>query len=374
MIKDYQTVHTIPNTTDINTGDVEPLMVTALSADRLDAIAYSSLYPQDTIYYEVENNQDMVPGCTKGYIYRRIDEMQNNDFPMDFRNVKFRRWEIAQPAWNNVDPSYAKGTIVRDPDSSALYISLVDGNDGDPTNVGSTTWEMLPYENETYLSPFPNEWEIVDAQKGVLYSHANYFQDYHIYADVANYSMWHNNKIEKSASSIIENCNTVVLNMFSNNRIGYAFSNNTIFDFLQNDVKDNFSGNLINSDFSMNNIDKEFKNNLIFTAFTSNRIGRGFICNIALNNFGYNNLGRNIYENFFGMDFNSNTIGNHFEYNTVRNNFVNNDAKDLVTGVDFTNIAIVYDDFYKEIFNKQGDGFVIRYIDATNQLVITPIV
>ena len=374
LIKDYQTVHSIPNTTDINTGDVEPLMVTALSADRLDAIAYSSLYPQDTIYYEVENNQAIVPGCTKGYIYRRIDEMQNNDFPMDFRNVKFRRWEIAQPAWNVSNVPYTKGVIVSNPASSALYISLVDGNDEDPTNVGSTTWEMLPYENETYLSPFPNEWEIVDAQKGVLYSHANYFQDYHIYADVANYSMWHNNKIEKSVSSIIENCNTVVLNMFSDNRIGYAFSNNTIFDFLQNDVKDNFSGNLINSDFSMNNIDKEFKNNLIFTAFTSNRIGRGFNCNIALNNFEYNNLGRNIYENFFGIDFNSNTIGNHFEYNTVRNNFVNNDAKDLVTGVDFTEIAIVYSDFYKEIFKKQGDGFVIRYIDATNQLVITPIV
>ena len=374
LIKDYQTVHSIPNTTDINTGDVEPLMVTALSADRLDAIAYSSLYPQDTIYYEVENNQAIVPGCTKGYIYRRIDEMQNNDFPMDFRNVKFRRWEIAQPAWNVSNVPYTKGVIVSNPASSALYISLVDGNDEDPTNVGSTTWEMLPYENETYLSPFPNEWKIVDAQKGVLYSHANYFQDYHIYADVANYSMWHNNKIEKSVSSIIENCNTVVLNMFSDNRIGYAFSNNTIFDFLQNDVKDNFSGNLINSGFSMNNIDKEFKNNLIFTAFTSNRIGRGFNCNIALNNFEYNNLGRNIYENFFGRDFNSNTIGNHFEYNTVRNNFVNNDAKDLVTGVDFTEIAIVYSDFYKEIFKKQGDGFVIRYIDATNQLVITPIV
>ena len=124
----------------------------------------------------------------------------------------------------------------------------------------------------------------------------------------------------------------------------------------------------------MNNIDKEFKNNLIFTAFTSNRIGRGFICNIALNNFEYNNLGRNIYENFFGMGFNSNIIGDHFECNTVRNNFINNDAKDLVTGIDFTNIAIVYFDFYKEILKKQGDDFVVRYIDANNQLVITPIV
>ena len=224
------------------------------------------------------------------------------------------------------------------------------------------------------VSPFPNKWEIIDDQKGVLYSHDNYFQDYHIYADAANYSMWYNNKIEKSVSSIIENCNTVILNMFSNNRIGYAFSNNTIFDFLQNEVKDNFSGNLISNDFSMNNIDKEFKNNLIFPGFISNRIEGGFICNIALNDFGYNNLGRNIYENFFGMGFNSNTIGNHFRFNTVGNNFINNDAKDLVTGVDFTDIAIVYFDFYKEIFKKQGDGFVIRYIDATNQLVITHIV
>ena len=68
LITDYQTVHTIPNTEDTNTGEVEPLLVTAISANELAPEAYSALFPDDVIYYSPTNDQTMVPGCTKGYI------------------------------------------------------------------------------------------------------------------------------------------------------------------------------------------------------------------------------------------------------------------------------------------------------------------
>jgi len=47
LITDYQTVHTIPNTTDTNTGTVEPLLVTAISTNELAPEAYSALFPDD---------------------------------------------------------------------------------------------------------------------------------------------------------------------------------------------------------------------------------------------------------------------------------------------------------------------------------------
>ena len=42
LLEDYQTVHTIPNTTDTNTGPIEPLVLTALGNNNLEVIAYSN--------------------------------------------------------------------------------------------------------------------------------------------------------------------------------------------------------------------------------------------------------------------------------------------------------------------------------------------
>jgi hypothetical protein len=97
IITDYQTVHNIIDSTDVNTAPIEPLIVTAISSNEIDFRALSLLFPKDEIYYSIENNQIFQLGCTKGHIYRRIDTIQNNDFPFDFRNVRFRRWQIDIP-------------------------------------------------------------------------------------------------------------------------------------------------------------------------------------------------------------------------------------------------------------------------------------
>lgn len=48
---DYKTIHVIPYTTDVHTGTVEPLIVLAISTDKLDYKAHSPLYPDDIIHY-----------------------------------------------------------------------------------------------------------------------------------------------------------------------------------------------------------------------------------------------------------------------------------------------------------------------------------
>ncbi len=65
-----------------------------MTVNKLMNITYSTLFPQDVIYYDIENNQTMVSGCKNGYIYRRIDTLKNNDIGFDYRNAKFRRWQI----------------------------------------------------------------------------------------------------------------------------------------------------------------------------------------------------------------------------------------------------------------------------------------
>jgi len=95
IISDYQTTHIIPNTSVLNECQVEPLIVTAVAANKLSNICYSAIFPQDIIFYEIENNPLVVPGCTKGYIYKRIDTLRNNNIDLDWRNVKYRRWVVS---------------------------------------------------------------------------------------------------------------------------------------------------------------------------------------------------------------------------------------------------------------------------------------
>jgi hypothetical protein len=56
-ITDYQTVHNILDgntiTSDIHTGSIEPLVVFSISTGSIDKTAISTVYPQDTIYYDI---------------------------------------------------------------------------------------------------------------------------------------------------------------------------------------------------------------------------------------------------------------------------------------------------------------------------------
>src|ERR1035437_2580010 len=125
LITDYQTVHTIPNTSDVNTGSTEPLLVTASSTTTLKPEAYSSLFPQDVIYYDFNNRQDILPGCTMGYIYRRIDTLQNNDIPFDFRNVKFRRWQIdVTNVWNSGTTNNQTDVVISSVNGGSIFVNM----------------------------------------------------------------------------------------------------------------------------------------------------------------------------------------------------------------------------------------------------------
>jgi len=120
LLTDFQTVHYMfdGNTrlNEINTGIVEPLLLTSSSTTDIYPECRSMLYPQDIIHYDFNSEKWMidpgfanaesvggtllVPDLTnvtlitgyKGVIYRREDTKNNVVLGYDFRNVKFRRW------------------------------------------------------------------------------------------------------------------------------------------------------------------------------------------------------------------------------------------------------------------------------------------
>jgi len=102
-ITDFRTYHLIPNTSSYQTGTVEPIIVTAVSTTALSPMAYSTVYPQDIIYYELVDS-----GSTEGDMGRiifRHDTKKNIKVWEDWRNNKYRRWfDPATNAYTSVSP------------------------------------------------------------------------------------------------------------------------------------------------------------------------------------------------------------------------------------------------------------------------------
>jgi hypothetical protein len=96
LITDFQTIHLIPNTTDIHTGGIEPLLVLATDVDTIDSQVYSTVYPNDVIQLNFTNNL-AEDGTTprKGLITYRKDTIANNEvIGLDFREWRYRRYKI----------------------------------------------------------------------------------------------------------------------------------------------------------------------------------------------------------------------------------------------------------------------------------------
>mgnify|MGYP001793443104 CR=1 FL=1 len=92
-ITDFATTHIIYGTYVLNTGITEPIIVTAATDSTLVPIAYSTIYPQDILYYSVKNAINTYEQTLKWFIESRIDTNKDIDVPFDFRNVKQRRYK-----------------------------------------------------------------------------------------------------------------------------------------------------------------------------------------------------------------------------------------------------------------------------------------
>ena len=118
----------------VHTGEAEPLVVLATSANTLSQDAYSATYPEDTIKYDwdITNWESLKPfydGDTsetvtgfKGVIYRREDNINNNRCNFDFREITYRLWSIEQASW--VAQAYNEGDFVQHSGDDNIYVAL----------------------------------------------------------------------------------------------------------------------------------------------------------------------------------------------------------------------------------------------------------
>ncbi len=320
LISDYRTTYTQPVSNFAMQGDMEPLVVRAVSTSEFDPVAVSTLHPKDIIYYDINSSQSRVPGCTKGYIYRRIDTILNNDLPFDFRQVKFRRWKI--------------------------------------TSAGS-------YPNSGYASPQSTTFNGLSVD-------ANDYNDYYFFNGLA--STYYNNKIEANQSNLLAECNSVVDGGFQDNKVASAFKGNTIStDFKRNTIMGLFQFNIIRG---------QCADNVFHTTVNNNYIDSYFQSNIFLGYFTTNVIGVHFKSNMLHKSFMANTIGIYFRDNLIRGSFTNNEIDDqfklneVLSGlvyIDTNSDGTLHSDYpCTLVFDLADDEWLVSYYESRQLYIYAP--
>lgn len=144
LMTDYQTIHAITNATSvINTGPIEPLLITARTNNTFYPVVNSTLHPEDLITYTLDNQRS----STKGFILRRYDTKKNVLMPYDFRYVKYRRWKLNPTTWSNI--GFNIGNVVQY--NNKIYYCLNTHATGSNPETSPAQWKEIMQNNDLYL-------------------------------------------------------------------------------------------------------------------------------------------------------------------------------------------------------------------------------
>ena len=373
----------------------EPLIVTALSNKQIYHLAQSEIYPQDTIYYNIDaigsyswgtiNNNTSIPDF-KGWIYRRVDNLLNIDIPYDWRNITVNCCKPDVSSVPNYFPNvqYTRLDYVKETGNNSnrgkLYYSTVTGNSGNALNNNSFWSPVSAFvESGTFFSTdevyaFRALYDDMDIEDFIISLPAlisSRIQQPTFTSTLTGLGAFtlnnvKNIKIEGGYSNVI------VGSSFYNNTIGNSFYNNTIGNnFYDNTIGSNFFSNTIGNTFAANIIGTYFYYNTIENGFYDNTIGNGFNSNTIGNTFFSNTIGATFFSNTIGNSFGSNSISDYFNSNSIRNGFNSNIAENNFNNVDFSSSTHVYNPYNTTLFQNSASSMRLRYFNSSDQLVVT---
>lgn len=415
VITDYRTVHFFLDgdstiLSEINSGPIEPLVVTATSENTISSIAYSLTYPQDILHYDwnpdnwlgdksfsdIDETGDIETSSIidgfRGVITYREDTIKKNITHFDFRNVKNRRWaiDITAMTWSSAI-TYIKGACVSD-GVNKVYKSKKSGNNNHVV-TDTEWWQLAIYcSSDKYMAWSSDE---VNFMLDIPVDYSDYEDRYTFHVNTTTYEdSYYDNflgaKLTRQDDSIYltilpnvvfnyihsSYANTINTNVFIGgklwgklsisgesfvgNIIGSNFYNNIIgHSFQANIIGNDFNFNTIGNNFSSNTVGNNFDNNTIANDFNNNTIGNFFDNNIIGDHFTYNTIGNYLISNMIMDYFYYNTIGNNFRFNMIgnlfRSNTIGNDF-----GMSFNN------------YNNIGNYFMYNTVGNKITNLVTP--
>lgn len=395
------------------TGDLEPLIVSANGIASIDKEAKSEIYPQDVIYYDwnpnnwltdmsfadADDTSSVIITDFKGVITYRHDTILDNSTCYDFRNVKFRRWEVLVPEWSGTT-TYQTGDFVKF--QGFVYKTFpTTGNTNNLPELESNNWiRVLDLSKTTF-------WNVYDNNMNGIPSNPNVYGDFKTFAEGSGNATYEFSCRSNHIEGLNDDSNTWMSNAtrlsnivfflknsnsysLYNNKIGSGSYGNTFCgDYIyNNNISNSFSINLV-TNLSYCTIDSTCRENIIFGAhksrietnsfrnvissyFSQNYIGSGCGDNYFGYNIQYNTFGQNFSSNVLGCYSYKNTFGNNIwsgnfikqtvnPYSAFINNYINNDLN--FTGIDFSSSTHVYGDYSTEIVKAFGGSIKLMYVD-----------
>ncbi|HVD99079.1 MAG TPA: hypothetical protein VNB90_12805 [Cytophagaceae bacterium] len=263
---EFQTKHMIPNTSVINTGVMEHLLLYAVSGNDLLEEAISIEYPQDLILYNV-NDVLCEDGTTprQGKITYRKDRIKNLETWYDFRAVKFRRWKMdtaSNTAWAP-STSYSSGNVVY---NGNIFYNCIDSHTS-LSSFNDDHWQIIAY-GDTIKNV---AWDSSIYINGTINSNASIFEDLLTF----NFTDIHDITIKPMYNRSQYN-NIVFVNYYGSDiPYGYTFeencSNMTIVgSHNQNSFGQNCSSVILGNDSSTSGITDNVVGNDLQGAYFSN--------------------------------------------------------------------------------------------------------
>lgn len=422
FLNGWETANNNPTPTDPNfnprqiyTGDVEVLLVQAITESEVSPIGYSEMFPQDIIEYQPYTNKIGVDvDIYNGNTLPDSNTVSGFDLQWDGTNVYFNM-PTGYPAlfghyfylyaefYDGVDYYYQDGTF--EPLTPGICTCQYPYTNDDPDYGYPKTMSRIRVENngmkvilldltQTDYNNYVADTLEVDTVYAIgdAYGWITKRQDTQRLIDVPfDFRARKYRRFEVDLSSVNASLGTGYYgqgdnflgqgttgnykDLYSIDWKGYDSSNITIngrggadmgFNngYCDNNVFLGYINQTVMGDYFYNNtIGYNFNNNTIGNSFFSNTISSGFNTNTIDNNFYYNTIGDYFQYNTIGYNFNNNTISNTFYNNTTGAGFYNN-----TTGADFSNNTIGYNFYNNTIgagsyYNTIGNYFVFNTID-----------
>ena len=331
-ITDYQTIHLIPNTSQINSASIEPLLVFAEDVNKISTHVFSQAYPQDLIEYDYTKNLAEDSSTPRpGLITWRKDTALDVDAFYDWRTYLFARWQIDPSGINgsgspytwSATPAFAyiRSDLAISGTDGKLYLNLTGVNVTDPSTDNANWALLLDIATHPYLFPLGSGYCIV-ANGVVLLSSPyqtyltfnGYYQDVHLnVGSLDNVFLGDCGAINIGVLSI---SNTFVNFVFSESGAYFYYN---IFDVncLGNNFNTSCHNNVFGSNSGGNNFVTDCHDNAFGTGFNDNTLDSSCLINVFGNNCSSNKFGYNCYNNSFSYNVTGTVFGDNCNNNYI---------------------------------------------------------
>jgi hypothetical protein len=366
LLTDFRTVHYFTDGTttleDINTGELEPLLLLATSASTVDSRVFSPSHPTDVIHYAWDaanwlndmsfsaDQATIVPGW-KGIITYRWDTKQDNSTGYDFRNVKFRRWAIDEAGSEFDDLYYSWNST----DCNGLGVDSVDYQDVYTFNGDYDNYTMNHISKITMSA-------LVDGLSFVIFNTilnniVFYSPESFLMVPVVSGNSFNTNCVLMTftAAGIMTN-GFVAGNSFKNANSRMVFANLAFSTFGSFNYSNTFSGDVNGSTFGNANYSNTFSGDVNGSTFGNANYSNTFSGDVNGSTFGNSNHSNTFNENIWQINLRNEITGFTFGY------IQELEIPDGITGCDVSAVNLNTD--YSKTIGKAGTGELFYKYDA----------